>query len=167
MAPRFVACLLLAACAQPRLGPQHPGNFKWTYDNGVVSAGHRRQNPQPLDIPNPTDERLAAARTATLAMPGPVEGAVRFCVGPTGSVTMAHTETPTGDTDLDHLLRDTVRTWTFRPAEFGGLELSMPALAIGGGKAFGELLGQQLKVVASNPNVVVLNDTGTNTSLLK
>jgi pimeloyl-ACP methyl ester carboxylesterase len=39
-------------------------------------------------------------------------------------------------------------------------KLSMPALAIGGGKAFGELLGQQLKVVASDPSVVVLQNTG-------
>ena len=45
-------------------------------------------------------------------------------------------------------------------AQLSQIKLSMPALAIGGGKAFGELLGQQLKVVASNPNVVVLNDTG-------
>jgi pimeloyl-ACP methyl ester carboxylesterase len=36
----------------------------------------------------------------------------------------------------------------------------MPALAIGGEKAFGELLGQQLKVVASDAKVVVLKNTG-------
>jgi pimeloyl-ACP methyl ester carboxylesterase len=36
----------------------------------------------------------------------------------------------------------------------------MAALAIGGEKAFGELLGQQLKVVASNAKVVVLENTG-------
>jgi hypothetical protein len=36
----------------------------------------------------------------------------------------------------------------------------MPALAIGGEKAFGELLGQQLKVVASDAKVVVLENTG-------
>lgn len=35
-----------------------------------------------------------------------------------------------------------------------------PALAIGGEKAFGELLGQQLQVVASDAAVVVLRNTG-------
>ena len=45
-------------------------------------------------------------------------------------------------------------------AQLSQIKLSMPALAIGGEKAFDELLGQQLKVVASNPNVVVLNNTG-------
>jgi TonB family protein len=129
MTPRLVACLLVAACAQARTAPQHPGDFTWAFDNGVISAGHRRQNPQPLDTPLPTDEQVAATRTATLAMPGPTEGAVRFCVGPTGSVTMADTETPTGDTGLDALLRDTVRTWTFRPAEFGGLRVEGCATA--------------------------------------
>jgi pimeloyl-ACP methyl ester carboxylesterase len=45
-------------------------------------------------------------------------------------------------------------------AELSESKLRMPALAIGGEKAFGKMLGQQLKVVASNPNVVVLNNTG-------
>ena len=35
----------------------------------------------------------------------------------------------------------------------------MPAPAIGGEKAFGEMLGQQLKVVASDAKVVVLENT--------
>jgi len=39
-------------------------------------------------------------------------------------------------------------------------KLSMPALAIGGEKANGQLLGQQLKVVAADGAVVVLKDTG-------
>jgi TonB family protein len=123
MAPRFVVCLLLAGCVPAGAAPRHPGSFKWTYDNGVVSAGHRRQNPQPLDTPNPTVE----PRTPTSDMP--VEGAVRFCVGPTGSVTSADTEAPTGDATLDQTLRDTVRTWTFRPAEFGGLRVEACATA--------------------------------------
>jgi len=45
-------------------------------------------------------------------------------------------------------------------AQLSQIKLSMPALAIGGGKAFGELLGQQLKVVASDAKVVVLENTG-------
>jgi pimeloyl-ACP methyl ester carboxylesterase len=45
-------------------------------------------------------------------------------------------------------------------AELSQTTLSMPALAIGGEKAFGELLGQQLKVVASDAKVVVLQNTG-------
>ena len=45
-------------------------------------------------------------------------------------------------------------------AELSQIKLSMPALALGGEKAFGELLGQQLKSVASDANVVVLQNTG-------
>jgi pimeloyl-ACP methyl ester carboxylesterase len=45
-------------------------------------------------------------------------------------------------------------------AELSQNKLSMPALAIGGEKAFGEILGQQLKVVASDAKVVVFKDTG-------
>ena len=44
--------------------------------------------------------------------------------------------------------------------ELSESKLRMPALAIGGEKAFGELLGQQLKVVASDAKVVVLKNTG-------
>jgi pimeloyl-ACP methyl ester carboxylesterase len=36
----------------------------------------------------------------------------------------------------------------------------MPVLAIGGEKALGEVLGQQMKLVASDVTVVVLKDTG-------
>ena len=39
-------------------------------------------------------------------------------------------------------------------------KLSMLVLAIGGEKANGELLGQQMKIVASNATMVVLKDTG-------
>jgi pimeloyl-ACP methyl ester carboxylesterase len=45
-------------------------------------------------------------------------------------------------------------------AQLSQIKLSMPALAIGGGKAFGEMLGQQLKVVASDAKVGVLENTG-------
>ena len=45
-------------------------------------------------------------------------------------------------------------------AQLSQIKLSMAALAIGGGKAFGDLLGQQLKVVASDAKVVVLENTG-------
>jgi pimeloyl-ACP methyl ester carboxylesterase len=45
-------------------------------------------------------------------------------------------------------------------AELSQSKLPMPALAIGGGKAFGEMLGQQLKVVASDAKVVVLENIG-------
>jgi pimeloyl-ACP methyl ester carboxylesterase len=37
--------------------------------------------------------------------------------------------------------------------------LSMPALAIGGEKANGEVLGQQIRAVASDATVVVLKNT--------
>ena len=36
----------------------------------------------------------------------------------------------------------------------------MPVLAIGGEKANGTLLGQQMKIVASNATMIVLKDTG-------
>ena len=45
-------------------------------------------------------------------------------------------------------------------AELSQTKLPMPVLAIGGEKANGEILGEQLKGVASNPNVVVLKNTG-------
>ena len=45
-------------------------------------------------------------------------------------------------------------------AELSQMKLSMPALAIGGDKANGELLGQQMKIVASDAKVVVLKKTG-------
>ena len=45
-------------------------------------------------------------------------------------------------------------------AQLSQIKLSMPALAIGGDKANGELLGQQMRVVASDATVVVLKNTG-------
>jgi pimeloyl-ACP methyl ester carboxylesterase len=45
-------------------------------------------------------------------------------------------------------------------AELSKTKLTMPALAIGGAKANGELLGQQMKLVASDATTVVLPDTG-------
>lgn len=135
---RLVPGLLLAVgCAQAGLVPddarpstsQYPGQLRWTYDNGIVAAERARQHPQPLDTPNPAHDRLAATRTAMIDMPAAVEAAVRFCVGPTGSITSADTETPTGDDRLDRTLRETVRAWTFKPAEFGGLRVEACATA--------------------------------------
>ena len=45
-------------------------------------------------------------------------------------------------------------------AQLSQTKLSMPALAIGGDKANGELLGQQMRVAASDATVVVLKNTG-------
>ena len=45
-------------------------------------------------------------------------------------------------------------------AQLSQIKLSMPALAIGGEQANGELLGQQTRIVASDASVVVLKDTG-------
>src|SRR2546425_1676320 len=45
-------------------------------------------------------------------------------------------------------------------AELSKTKLTMPVLAIGGGKAEGELLGQQRKHVASDAAMVVLKDAG-------
>ena len=45
-------------------------------------------------------------------------------------------------------------------AQLSQMKLSMPALAIGGDKADGELLGQQMKIVAADAQVVVLKKTG-------
>jgi pimeloyl-ACP methyl ester carboxylesterase len=45
-------------------------------------------------------------------------------------------------------------------AELSRTKLNMPVLAIGGEKANGDLLGQQMKIVASNATIVVLKDTG-------
>ena len=45
-------------------------------------------------------------------------------------------------------------------AELARTKLTMPALAIGGDKANGDLLGRQLRIVATDPTVVVLKDCG-------
>ena len=45
-------------------------------------------------------------------------------------------------------------------ADLSGRRLAMPVLTIGGAKAFGELLGQQAKRVASDVRSVVLDGTG-------
>jgi pimeloyl-ACP methyl ester carboxylesterase len=45
-------------------------------------------------------------------------------------------------------------------AQLSQTKLPMPVLAIGGEKANGEVLGQQIKVVASDATVVVLKNTG-------
>jgi pimeloyl-ACP methyl ester carboxylesterase len=45
-------------------------------------------------------------------------------------------------------------------AELSKTRLTMPVLAIGGAKANGELLGQQMKIVASDATMVVLEGTG-------
>src|SRR5438105_12553608 len=45
-------------------------------------------------------------------------------------------------------------------AELSKTKLTMPVLAIGGAKANGELLAQQMKLVASDATTVVLPDTG-------
>src|SRR5881397_307828 len=45
-------------------------------------------------------------------------------------------------------------------AQLAKTKLTMPVLAIGGEKANGELLGQQMKSVASDATTVVLKDTG-------
>jgi pimeloyl-ACP methyl ester carboxylesterase len=45
-------------------------------------------------------------------------------------------------------------------ARFAQTRLTIPVLAIGGEKSLGEVLGQQMKLVASDVTVVVLKDTG-------
>ena len=45
-------------------------------------------------------------------------------------------------------------------AKLAGQKLTMPVLAIGGAKANGDVLAQQMKLVASDVSVVVLKDTG-------
>lgn len=45
-------------------------------------------------------------------------------------------------------------------AEMAETKLTMPVLAIGGDKATGPILGQQMNIVASNATVIILKDTG-------
>jgi pimeloyl-ACP methyl ester carboxylesterase len=45
-------------------------------------------------------------------------------------------------------------------AQFAQTKLTMPVLSIGGEKANGQALGEQVRLVASNASVVVLKDTG-------
>ena len=45
-------------------------------------------------------------------------------------------------------------------AQFAQTQLTMPVLAIGGEESLGEMLGQQMKLVAPDLTVVVLKGTG-------
>jgi pimeloyl-ACP methyl ester carboxylesterase len=45
-------------------------------------------------------------------------------------------------------------------AKLSQTKLTMPALAIGGDKANGTVLGNQMKLVATNATMIVLKDTG-------
>jgi pimeloyl-ACP methyl ester carboxylesterase len=45
-------------------------------------------------------------------------------------------------------------------AQLAQTKLAIPVLAIGGEKSLGEMLGQQMKLVAADVTVVVLKDTG-------
>jgi pimeloyl-ACP methyl ester carboxylesterase len=45
-------------------------------------------------------------------------------------------------------------------AELSQTKLTMPVLVIGGEKSLGEVLAQQMKLVAPDVSVVVLKDTG-------
>jgi pimeloyl-ACP methyl ester carboxylesterase len=45
-------------------------------------------------------------------------------------------------------------------AELAQTKLTMPVLVIGGEKALGVVLGEQMKLVASDLTVVILKDTG-------
>ncbi len=45
-------------------------------------------------------------------------------------------------------------------AQLSQNRLTMPVLSIGGEKSLGTQLGEQMKLVATNPTVVVLPDTG-------
>jgi pimeloyl-ACP methyl ester carboxylesterase len=45
-------------------------------------------------------------------------------------------------------------------AQLSQTKLTMPLLSIGGKKSLGKELGEQAKLVANNPTVIVLPDTG-------
>jgi len=45
-------------------------------------------------------------------------------------------------------------------AELSKTKLTMPVLAIGGEKANGEVLGRQMKIVATDATMIVLKNTG-------
>jgi len=54
-------------------------------------------------------------------------------------------------------------SWPTTAKDFSDMsktKLSMPVLTIGGDKANGSLLGQQMGLVASNPSIIVLKNTG-------
>lgn len=98
----------------------YPGqSLSWSYDKGIASAEGAR-HPIHLYTPNPSNERLAATKTAMIDMPEVIEGAVRFCVGVDGKTKDLAMEAPTGDAKLDGVLRETVLVWRFKPAELGG-----------------------------------------------
>jgi pimeloyl-ACP methyl ester carboxylesterase len=44
--------------------------------------------------------------------------------------------------------------------EFAKTKLKMPVLAIGGDKSNGPLLSEQVKLVATDPEIILLKDTG-------
>jgi len=60
-------------------------------------------------------------------------------------------------------LRDGGRSWPQLAQDFARLsqtKLTMPVLSIGGEKSLGKELGEQAKLVADNPTVIVLPNAG-------
>ena len=93
-----------------------------------------------------------------LALPGVVAGSIF-----TFSLTLGDYITPllvggTNSQFIGNAVYDSVGVSSNTP--FAAAFATIPVLVIGGEKALGELLGQQMKLVASDVTVVVLKDTG-------
>lgn len=104
---------------EPPPPPQYPGTFGWSYGHGIASAEGAR-HPTPVDVPLPLDERLMRTRTALVDKPEALTAVVQFCVDVAGQTRSVALVDPGRDVQLNQVLLDTVRRWTFTPAELGG-----------------------------------------------
>jgi TonB family protein len=117
-----LALALLAGCAQPWIVAKKvssSASSEWTYTEDVTSA-ERLIKAVAIHAPNPNRQQLARAHTVKVGRVGTYEGAVRFCVRPRGTVRSDGMATPTGDAGLDHVLRQQVERWRFKPAILAG-----------------------------------------------
>jgi hypothetical protein len=126
----WLVLIVGAACARgdaaPTEEPQSPpepaqckGDLEWSYDPGL-GAAEGATNPGVVDVPCPANERIAQTKTAMFDKPKLLRKFVRFCVDVEGKTKSVEPVDPGGDAKLDEILVETVRRWTFTPAELGG-----------------------------------------------
>lgn len=119
---RLLPPLLLAACVPtgtPSAPPEPVGPtfFDVTYPD--IPPGTAALPPEPVNTPNPPLDRIIRTELA-LFHKGLHRNRTYYCVHPSGALEVITTVLPTGDPKLDEIVRETVATWTFKPATAAG-----------------------------------------------